>query len=114
MHDRATRTFVLILVIIMISVSASEVRAQAATNPTEFIVGTTTTTPSIDGQWQSGEWDRANEYKLTISFPKSVTNPPYIRMTHDATNLHGLIDVPSDYGTTYINRMETQAGVQSF
>lgn len=103
MNDRVTRTFVLILVIIMISMSASEVRAQAATNPTEFIVGTTTTTPSIDGQWQSGEWDSANEYKLTISFPKAVANPPYIRMTHDATNLHGLIDVPSDYGTTYIN-----------
>jgi hypothetical protein len=85
----------------MISVSASEVRA--ATNPTQFIVGTTTTTPKIDGQWQSGEWDSANEYKLTISFPKPVAYPPYIRMTHDSANLYGLIDVPSDDGSNYID-----------
>jgi hypothetical protein len=89
---------ILILTILVVALSALPARGQTAT---EFTVGTTTTTPSIDGQWQKGEWDNAIEYKLVIGLQRPVTNPAFIRMVHDNSNLYGIIDVPSDNGTTY-------------
>jgi len=95
MSDTRTLTAIIILVIFMISLS--QVRAQSSS--IEFVVGTYKVPPSIDGKWQTGEWDNSNEY----DFAEGSGNGPYIRMTHDTSNLYGIVDMPSDDGGSYVD-----------
>ena len=97
MHIRESRKLKLILAVFMLSLVITQVRGQTAP---EITVGTAKIKPTIDGQWQQGEWDNAIEYKFAKGLPRPPTNPAFIRMTHDSSNLYGIIDVPSDNGTT--------------
>lgn len=100
MYYDESRKLNLILAVLMLSLIITQVRGQTAP---EIIVGTTTIKPTIDGQWQQGEWDNAIEYELSQGSTGPVKSPSYFRMMHDADNLYGIIDVPSDNGTQYTN-----------
>ena len=47
--------------------------------------------PTIDGVWSSGEWDDANEYNIT-----GPGGTSYLRIKHNSTHLHMIIDSPWD------------------
>jgi hypothetical protein len=98
MHHRGSRKLKLTFAVFILSLIITQVRGQTAL---EIAVGTTKIKPTIDGQWQQGEWDNAIEYKFAKGLPRPPTNPAFIRMTHDSSNLYGIIDVPSDNGTTF-------------
>src|SRR5208337_4409790 len=100
MCDGESRKLNLILAVLMLLMAITQVRGQTAS---EIVVGTTTVKPTIDGQWQHGEWDNAIEYELTQGSTGPIKVPSYFRMMHDADNLYGILDVPSDNGTQYIN-----------
>jgi hypothetical protein len=102
MYATETRTVNLTLATFMLLLVVSQVRGQTVS---EITVGTAAIIPRIDGQWEQGEWDDAIEYTLTVfvGSPTSVEIPAYIRMVHDSHNLFGIIDVPTDNGTAYVN-----------
>ena len=88
------------LVLIVFSTFLVNVGAQSTTIP--FIAGTTNQPPSINGQWEPGEWDNAAVYNITIGAPQ-VKPRPTVRLLHDNATLYGLVDVPSDTGGTYVD-----------
>jgi len=90
---------VLILVIIMLTLVTNQVKAQSTTSLLQIDVGSTSSPPIVDGQWQQGEWVDTIEYELMFGSPQ-VTPRPTLRLVHDITTLYGIIDVPSDNGTT--------------
>ncbi|MFQ5999158.1 MAG: PKD domain-containing protein [Candidatus Bathyarchaeia archaeon] len=47
--------------------------------------------PTIDGIWNPGEWDDANEYEIT-----GLGGTGYVRIKHNNTHLHIIIDSPWD------------------
>jgi hypothetical protein len=98
----SSRKLNLMMAFLMLSLIIIQVRGQTAS---EITVGTPTIMPRIDGRWEQGEWDNAIEYTLTVTVgsPTSVKTPAYIRMVHDSHNLFGIIDVPTDNGSTYVN-----------
>ena len=99
MYHRESREFNLMLALLMLSLVITQVRGQASP---EITVGTATIRPTIDGQWQQAEWANAIEYTLSESTgPAKLSG--YFRMIHDANNLYGIIDVPFDNGTEYLN-----------
>lgn len=100
MYDGESRKLNLILAVLMLLMTITQVRGQTAP---EIVVGTMTVKPTIDGQWQPGEWYNAIEYELIQGSTGPVKIPGYFRMMHDTDNLYGIIDVPSDNGTEYIN-----------
>jgi len=100
MYTRASRTVKLTLAMFMLLLVVSQVRGQTVP---EITVGTATVIPRIDGLWEPGEWNDAIEYNLTVGSPRQITIPAYIRMVHDSRNLLGIVDVPTDNGTSYIN-----------
>ncbi|HKM78035.1 MAG TPA: hypothetical protein VJZ03_03085 [Candidatus Bathyarchaeia archaeon] len=100
MYDNESSKLKFILAVLMLLMAITQVRGQTAS---EIVVGTTTVKPTIDGQWQHGEWDNAIEYELTQGSTGPIKVPSYFRMMHDADNLYGILDVPSDNGTQYIN-----------
>jgi len=100
MYDSKLRVVTPILALLMFSLILIQVSAQTAP---EVAVGTTTTKPTIDGQWQPREWDNAIEYTLSEGSTGRVKVPSYFGMMHDSSNLYGIIDVPSDNGAEYIN-----------
>lgn len=56
--------------------------------------------PSIDGVWQTGERNDANEYRLSSVFHNANgKGEAYVRFKHDNSTLYSLIDVPSDDGS---------------
>jgi hypothetical protein len=98
MHElRAVR---LTLAAILLLVVVSQVRGQTVS---EVTVGTASIKPGIDGQWRQGEWNSAIEYVLTGGSSTPIKATAYLRMMHDAHNLYGIIDAPSDNGATYVN-----------
>lgn len=99
MYHRESRELKLMLAVLMLSLVITQVRGQASP---EISVGTMTIKPTIDGRWQQGEWDNAVEYTLSGS-ARSVKFSGYFRMMHDINNLYGIIDVPFDNGTEYLN-----------
>ena len=62
MYDNESSRLKFILAVLMLLMAITQVRGQTAS---EIVVGTTTVKPTIDGQWQQGEWDNAIEYELT-------------------------------------------------
>ena len=102
MCNSEPRKLTLTIAILIAFLAITQVRAQTAL---QVIVGTATVKPTIDGQWHPGEWDNTIEYVLnvTVGSPTPTNIPAYIRMVHDSQNLYGIIDVPSDYGGTYVN-----------
>jgi len=93
----------LILSIVSLFTVQANVSAQTTTtNAMTVIVGQASPVPTIDGQWQQGEWDGATEYKLTVG-SQSITNRPTMRLLHDNATLYVLVDVPSDNGSSYIS-----------
>ena len=100
MYDNESSRLSVMLAVLMLLMAITQVRGQTAS---EIVVGTTTVKPTIDGQWQQGEWDNAIEYELTQGSTGPVKIPSYFRMMHDASNLYGILDVPSDNGAEYIN-----------
>lgn len=68
------------------------------------IVGQASLVPTIDGQWQQGEWDNVMEYQLNVGSQNLNGHAhPYVRFTHDDSNIYGLVDVPSDDGHFYVD-----------
>ncbi len=100
MYDNKPRGLILILALLMLSLIIIEVRGQSTP---EIAVGTTTIKPTIDGQWQQGEWDNAIEYTLRQGSTGPAKVLSYFRLMHDGSNLYGILDVPSDDGAQYIN-----------
>jgi len=90
---------VLILVMIMVTLVTNQAKAQSTTSLLQIDVGSTSSPPIVDGQWQQGEWVNTIEYGLMFGSPQ-VTPRPTLRLVHDSTTLYGIIDVPSDNGTT--------------
>ena len=100
MYVSKPRGLILILALLTLSLIIIQAKGQSAP---EIEVGTTTIKPTIDGQWQQGEWDNAIEYTLSQASTGPAKVQSYFRMMHDASNLYGILDVPSDNGAQYIN-----------
>jgi hypothetical protein len=100
MYVSRPRGLILILALLTLSLIIIQAKGQSAP---EIAVGTTTPKPTIDGQWQQGEWDNAIEYTLSQASTGPAKVQSYFRMMHDSSNLYGIIDVPSDNGAQYIN-----------
>jgi len=97
--------WVVIFVLIVISSPTSHVMAQTTTTSvSEIVVASTSSPPSIDGQWQQGEWNSSVEYQLMLGSQNLNGQPhPYLRLTHDESKIYGWIDVPSDNGKFYVD-----------
>jgi len=65
-----------------------------------IVAGSAVVKPSIDGVWQTGERNDANEYRLSSVFHNANgKGEAYVRFNHDNSTLYSLIDVPSDDGS---------------
>lgn len=92
----------LVLGIVLIAISCCFLATCAqAQSVISFQANDTTQPPSINGQWQPGEWDSATVYNLTVG-SLQVKLRPTVRLLHDNSSLYGLVDVPSDYGGTFV------------
>jgi hypothetical protein len=91
----------LILVFVLFSFPGVIVSVQAQTVQTTVTVGIVTRQPSIDGVWERGEWDNAVSYNVTAEATSHAETSSTIRLLHDNTTLYGLIDVPSDSGSSH-------------
>lgn len=94
----------LVLAIILLMLRLQPVNSQATTTSSSVhvVAGVAVVKPVIDGIWEKGEWDDANEYRFsTIFYEVNGLSEAYLRCKHDNSSLYCLVDVPSDNGTTY-------------
>jgi hypothetical protein len=73
-------------------------------------IGPAVVTPTIDGVWQSGEWDDATELKLSLYQTSTPNGEAYLRFKYDSSKFYGLVDVPSDDGSTFTQNGKTYHG----
>ena len=73
-----------------------------------FVANATNQPPTINGQWEPGEWDNAVAYNVTLGY--HATPYPTIRLQHDNATLYGLVDVPTDTGGTYVDNGQKSWG----
>ncbi len=109
----------LVLVIILLMLRLQPVNSQAATTTTSsgvhIVAGVVVVKPSIDGLWQKGEWDDANEYRFSsVYYQVNGFAEAYVRCKHDNSSLYWLIDVPSDNGATYAKGGQNLTGTAAF
>jgi hypothetical protein len=80
-----------------------------------IVASTAVVKPSIDGLWQTGEWDDANEYQYSYAyFQVNLSAEAYVRCKHDNASLYWLIDVPSDNGSVYVKGEQKWTGTAAF
>lgn len=91
---------VFIVIVIVFSTHLGNAAAQSTTT-IPFYAGTTSQQPSINGQWEAGEWGNTETYNLTIGSHANLR--PNVRLLHNNSSLYGLVDVPSDTGGTFID-----------
>ena len=106
----------LVLVIILLMLRLQPVNGQATTSSGVHIVaGLSVVKPSIDGVWQKGEWDDANEYRFSsVYYQVNGVAEAYVRCKHDNSSLYWLIDVPSDNGSAYAKGGQNLTGTVAF
>jgi hypothetical protein len=79
------------------------------------VAGLAIVKPTIDGVWQPGEWDDANEYRFSsVFYYVNGMGEAYVRCKHDNASLYWLIDVPSDSGATYTTGGQNYTGNAAF
>jgi hypothetical protein len=103
----------LVLTIILLMLGLQPVNSQATTTSSgvHVVAGVAVVKPSIDGVWEKGEWDDANEYRFsTVFYQVNGLGDAYIRCKHDNSSLYCLIDVPSDNGTAYARGGQNSTG----
>jgi hypothetical protein len=80
-----------------------------------IVASTAIAKPSIDGVWQTGEWDDANEYRYSYAYYQvNLFAEAYVRCKHDNFSLYWLIDVPSDNGSAYVKGDQKWTGTAAF
>lgn len=102
MNERNIVAYILVLTIIPLTLQLPNVASQASSTTTSkvLVAGMAVVKPSIDGVWQVGEWNDANEYKLPFYYGNANgKGEAYFRIKYDNASLYWLIDVPSDNGS---------------
>jgi hypothetical protein len=108
-------TCLLVFTIMLLTVRLQPVNGQATSSGVHIVAGTAVVKPSIDGLWQQGEWDDANEYRFSsIYYQVNMLGEAYVRCKHDNSSLYWLIDVPSDNGSTYTRGGQNLTGIATF
>lgn len=80
-----------------------------------IVAGVAVVKPRVDGVWQTGEWDDANEYRFSsVYYEVNGIGEAYVRCKHDNSSLYWLIDVPSDSGATYAKGGQNNPGTLAF
>jgi hypothetical protein len=105
----------LVLTIMLLMLRLQPVNSQETSSGVRMVAGVTVVKPSIDGIWQQGEWDDANEYRFSsIYYQVNMLGEAYVRCKHDNSSLYWLIDVPSDNGSTYTRGGQNLTGSVTF
>jgi hypothetical protein len=105
--------FVLTVMLLMLPLQPAN--SQEASSGVHIVAGVVVVKPSIDGIWQQGEWDDANEYRFSsIYYQVNMLGEAYVRCKHDNSSLYWLIDVPSDNGSTYTRGGQNLTGTATF
>ena len=80
-----------------------------------IVAGEAVVKPRIDGGWQTGEWDDANEYRFSaVYYDVNGMGEAYVRCKHDNSSLYWVIDVPSDNGAAYTKGGQNTTGTVAF
>ncbi len=109
----------LVLAMILLMLRLPAANSQTITTTTSsgvhVVAGVVVVKPSIDGLWQKGEWDDANEYRFSaVYYEVNGLSEAYVRCKHDNSSLYWLIDVPSDSGATYAKGGQNLTGTAAF
>jgi hypothetical protein len=96
-------------------VASSQTISTTTSSGVHIVAGVAVVKPRIDGVWQKGEWDDANEYRFsTVTYEVNGMSEAYVRCKHDNASLYCLIDVPSDSGATYTRGGQNYTGDAAF
>jgi len=77
----------------------------------DILCGLAAVTPTIDGAWSSAEWNDANQEQLTsYSTQGNAPGEVYVRLKHDDSRLHVLVDSVSDDGSSWTENGKSYSG----
>ncbi len=96
-------------------IASSQTISTTTSSGVHIVVGVAVVKPSIDGVWEKGEWDDANEYRFSsVTYEVNGIGEAYVRCKHDNASLYCLVDVPSDSGATYTRGGQNYTGDAAF
>jgi hypothetical protein len=109
----------LVLITIFLMLRVQPVSGQVITTTTSsgvhIVAGVVIVKPSIDGVWQKGEWDDANEYRFSsVYYQVNGLGEAYVRCKHDNSSVYWLVDVTSDNGSAYVKGGQNLTGTAAF
>jgi hypothetical protein len=106
---------ILVLTIMLLMLQLQPVNSEGTSSGVHMVGGLVVVKPSIDGLWQQGEWDDANEYRFSsIYYQVNMLGEAYVRCKHDNSSLYWLVDVPSDNGSSYNRGGQNLTGTATF
>ncbi len=108
-------TLAIIVLILRLPIANAQTTSSMTLSGVRIVAGEALVKPRIDGVWQRGEWDDANEYGFSsVYYDVNGLGEAYVRCKHDNSSIYWLIDVPSDNGATYANGGQNVTGTAAF